>query len=573
MFANRKSMKHMKPTAVIVSLMLIFVMLASACTLDQVGNKVPAAAQAGGVRAWLDQPGSDATLPLAPFKLKAHAALEGGGVSQIVFLANSIPVGSVPTDGSQDLVYATYDWNPSEPGEYDIQAKAISAGGEALSGVAQICIASDTAAEGACAVKEQPPITITVTVSPTPTDTPTPVKDVTVNPSAAPDPVYYGICLKREPQSLVIKAKPGDVTDLLEVLARAWVESHNGSRDELPRQSLQKDADGGYSATFDLSKIDQKMMEGQPGRVVYTIALVNKNKETLVTTPEQSVKFLPCAATPTPVVKVEFKLSPTPDPVYIGSCLNKEPQIVTFDGYLSDTSAVAKALVKVDIVNAAGKQTHLFDQAMIKSGDRYTANISVKDVDPNLLGEQAGKLIFVMSLINDVGETYATSYAAAIRVLPCILTPVPEQPSSQDTTPPTIRGGGPSSGTAYFDPKGLDPKGCQPTNVSAQVTVKDASSLNAVNIYWYWASAGPGSAQSAPMAGRGSTFAFTFTPSKGDDKLLYYIRAADIYNNVAQSGTFSFAVVSCKKRTILKPIIMPTLELQIKPPIKIPQIK
>lgn len=578
MLAKKMSVNKLKPTAVIVSLTLIFIMLASACSLDEVGNSGSVAIQSGGARAWLDQPASDATLPMEPFKLKAHAALEGGGVSQIIFMANSVPLGAVPTDASQDLVYAEFDWNPSAPGKYDIQVKAISGAGEAPSGVAHLCITSGTGADDVCGAAPQPP-QADITITPTNTPTPTEVREITIETSASPDPVYLGDCLNDEPQSLVIEARPSNDRDAAEVLARAWVEASNGSRQELPKQAMKKNDAGVYTATYDLSDVSPKYLDNQSGRIVYTVSLIDKNKEAYLVSPEKFVTLQPCEPTPTPVVEVKFKLSASPDPVYLGTCKNKEPQVMTIDGYVSDDTAVAEARVKLILENTGGTQTQLFDQAMKKSEDHYTASISLKEVNVKLLDSQAGRLIYYMYLINDIDETYATSYKAAIRALPCIYTPIPEQPvvpeepeepaPSRDTNPPSISGGGPSSGTAYFDPNGIDPQRCQPTYVSFQVRVKDSSKISSVVVYYYWASAGAGSTQSAAMSGQAGTYSFTFSPSRGDDKLVYYVRATDVYNNVGQSGTFSFAVIACKARNIPKPIKVPTIAIR---PLIVPTI-
>ncbi len=61
-----------------------------ACT----GGTAPVSVTTSGLEAWIDQPSQpDGTvLPMEPFTLKAHARNQAnGGVSQIVFLVNSVP--------------------------------------------------------------------------------------------------------------------------------------------------------------------------------------------------------------------------------------------------------------------------------------------------------------------------------------------------------------------------------------------------------------------------------------------------------------------------------------------------
>jgi hypothetical protein len=99
-----------------------------------------------GVRVWIDQPVNGALLPMGPYPLKAHArdAL-GGGVQQIVFLINTIPLGTVNTDPTQPLVSAELAWNPSVSGQYRIQARAFGKNGAELSEEVLVCVGTSCA--------------------------------------------------------------------------------------------------------------------------------------------------------------------------------------------------------------------------------------------------------------------------------------------------------------------------------------------------------------------------------------------------------------------------------------------
>jgi hypothetical protein len=113
-----------------------------------------------GVRAWIDQPASGDSLPVGSYKLKAHARdSSGGGVERIVFLVNTIPLGTVNTNPTLPLVSAEFDWNASVPGEYRIQAQAFGRNGSALSTLVTVCVGPNCPSASA-------PITPTVTPTP-----------------------------------------------------------------------------------------------------------------------------------------------------------------------------------------------------------------------------------------------------------------------------------------------------------------------------------------------------------------------------------------------------------------------
>jgi hypothetical protein len=146
------------------------------------GTETNTADASGGLQAWLDQPPTGSSIPLAPFMLKAHASdIGGSGVSQISFLVNTIPVAAITTDPTLPLAYAETEWNPAAPGEYEIQAQAFNAEGWVFSDMATICVGDNC---GVMMVVAEAPTE--EGPSPTPTETDTPIPGVT--PSETPTP-------------------------------------------------------------------------------------------------------------------------------------------------------------------------------------------------------------------------------------------------------------------------------------------------------------------------------------------------------------------------------------------------
>jgi len=166
--------------------LLILVLAALALAACEPGAPEVAAVE-GGLTVWLDQPPNGANLPLAPFTLKAHASNPGGpGVSQINFLVNAVPVGTIATDETLPLAYAEVEWNPAAPGLYEIQAQAFNAEGWAFSDTAHVCVGGDCAL---ALVAEAPTEEVTEEVTPTETLTPIPGVTPTHTPTPANTPI------------------------------------------------------------------------------------------------------------------------------------------------------------------------------------------------------------------------------------------------------------------------------------------------------------------------------------------------------------------------------------------------
>lgn len=187
-------MKHKSFRARLIPLLLLAVVWLTACSESEIER----IASLAGPRVWLDQPVDGAALPIGSFMLKAHARDTSGGVRQIAFLVNGVPVGSVLTDVSAGLAYAEVSWNASVPGTYLLVAVASSANGaQSGSDPARVCVGS-ACDQGtpAPAIQVSPtaaPAAATAThtrtlVTPTATRTRTPVP-VQITPTRTATPV------------------------------------------------------------------------------------------------------------------------------------------------------------------------------------------------------------------------------------------------------------------------------------------------------------------------------------------------------------------------------------------------
>ncbi len=165
-------MKLPRIMRIVLLLALVIVTLAACLPGDVVAEG------SGGLKVWLDQPPTGASIPLAPFTLKAHASdIGGSGVSQVNLLVNDIPLAAIVTDTTLPLVYVETEWNPAAPGEYHIQAQAFNAEGWEFSDVAIVCVGDGCALPLVIAEATEeltPTETFTLIPGITPTNTPTP---------------------------------------------------------------------------------------------------------------------------------------------------------------------------------------------------------------------------------------------------------------------------------------------------------------------------------------------------------------------------------------------------------------
>jgi len=90
--------------------------------------------------------------------------------------------------------------------------------------------------------------------------------------------------------------------------------------------------------------------------------------------------------------------------------------------------------------------------------------------------------------------------------------------------------------------------------------VSDDSGVSSVVLFWYWASSGHSSSAYSVSVPDG---VYTFNPDHGNDTLVYWFEAWDIYNNHAASKAFSIAVSECAPPEPPKEI--PTTEVPAPP--------
>jgi len=275
----------------------------------------------------------------------------------------------------------------------------------------------------------------------------------------------------------------------------------------------------------------------------------------------------------------QFKVSASPQPVFLGQCRQGEPQVVSFAGSVSDATGATVVDIHTFLQNASGARQELFHVPMSPLGDNnFFAAYDLTKLDGKALGNQKGSLVFSMNLLDKDKKVFATSEEQSIIVAPCIYTvagnPVvtvppqqppqpppgqpPEQPPGQppliitteappeqppppqDYTGPSIDKGYPSADTIYFN-SGYS-KDCAPTSASVNAYVSDDSGVSSVVLFWYWASSGSSSSAYSVSVPDGG---YTFNPDHGNDTLVYWFEAWDIYNNHTASGVFKIAVGEC----------------------------
>lgn len=536
--------KKLIQTMIIVPLVLALGL--SACQ----GAPVGAISSSGGLRAWVDQPFDDVVLPLAPFTLKAHGSSEGGGITQITFLANGVPIGSVPTEAGQPLVYAESPWNPSAPGEYLIQAQAVGGGGSSISDSVRVCISSGEN-DTVCGPPQnlagenpgdQPKLDITIT----PTTGQKPPLDAELKVGAAPDPVYVGACTKGEPQVVTFEGYAGDSSEAIEVYIDATLQGVGGSWPFM--LALTASGGGGYMGTFDLTAADTSVIGDSNGSIVYTLQLMNDRKEFFATSVEKSIQVIPCIYGQQPplvmttVVPQQLPGGDTTPPsvkaqisanvIYYGG-KGCNPTSVTVTAYVTDNVAVARANI-FWYYAPGGDPYHAQTALMSGSGSNWSYTINPS---------QTGTIAYWVegwdtsnNHAQSQGPNTVTVVACQGQPPPVVTTEVPQQPPPppQDTTPPNIQVGSPSPDVIYSDPN------CGPTQTTVKVSASDDSGVAAIYVNWQYSSSGGGKDDAS-----GGSYTFP-APNKGDTSLSYWFEACDTLNNCATSKSFSVTVTDCK---------------------------
>ncbi|MCP4143604.1 MAG: hypothetical protein GY755_25510 [Chloroflexi bacterium] len=178
-----------------VSLMMVFFLNAcdgGATSLDS------------SAKAWFEYPFNGDILPMGPVTLVVYAA-DAGGVGSIQVTVNGeklslAPIASLAADGSTRLVRTDTVWQPTEEGEYIVEAVGVnSAGASGGSGTTRFCIVSCIPGKGSTPTpageeylkegSEEPKETVNDSESSTATPTPQESTEVATNtPTSAPPP-------------------------------------------------------------------------------------------------------------------------------------------------------------------------------------------------------------------------------------------------------------------------------------------------------------------------------------------------------------------------------------------------
>lgn len=399
---------------VILALLVIISLYLTAC------SSRPGVGTSTSMRAWLDQPPNGYTLPLETFPLIAHARQVGGGVKQINFMANSILLGSVNTDQSLELAEAVMDWNPSAPGEYQLQAVAYnSAGEEAYSEIAVVCI--EGTGGGGCPRMEM------VSVSPSPA-----ASDGTLKVGASPETLKIGANCSATSASINFEAFVEDMSGVIEVDIHGRMINNTTTTREI-LLPLHDSGGGGFTGTYIFSADDLAFFSGSDGKIAYTLSLMNERKEWFRSSEEKYVFIESCAKQGGTVVKV----GGVPNPVYIGKCTHGEATGIDFE---AGTDVNPSTFNRVDLAyvwfdpadtwvgTAVGTENRV---AMTPRSGGYWYHLDTSSAPGQL--DYGGTIKFRAILVNSTGTDVGYSEVSQIRIVSCSARPVTQVPTKTPT--------------------------------------------------------------------------------------------------------------------------------------------
>jgi hypothetical protein len=552
-----KMFKSIRPSNTVSAFFVLCAFLLAACNAPGTGGNL--IASGSGVRVWLDQPPTGVGLPVGAFTLKAHARdTAGGGVQKIVFLVNTIPLGTVNTDSTQPLVYGEFGWNPSVPGQYQIQAQAFNSTGSALSEIAVVCVGPDCTQDVAPAPIAPQPFAI----DPTPQTT---CKGAPVISAFAATPATLTAAGST---MLSWSASNADRVELagsgvvgLTGSQAASVSStttfnlvaYCGGKDNFVQKSVTVTVsaqaacsglpvvafsaspttiDAGGSSTLrwtvtnasEVALVNVGVVGGTGSRVVapgatttYTLTAFCGSKTNLV---EKSVT-------------VTVKPPPPPPPPPQTGC-SGTPNIAFF------TALPATITAKDSSVLSWGAVTNA-DSVSIDQGIGGVPAPGSRTVSPG------GTTIYTMTA--RCGNNAATKQATVtLNTAP----PPPPPPPPQDTTPPAISGVKPNSSMLTY------PSACSgyPNTLTVAASVTDPSGVASVQLYYrYVPSKGTASNWNAvtmsPLGGGSysgtvNVGSQAYTPlGGGNGNVEYYVSARDNPGNSGNSSTSSVIIQYC----------------------------
>ena len=297
--------------------MSIVVLLIS-CTMPGASTSTEADA---GLVAWLDQPLSGATIPLAPFALKSHAQMAGGGVEAIEFQINGVMLTSVSTDASLPLVFAEFEWNPSAAGEYKIRAVAIRGGVRSESAAALVCVSGEVKEASLGFSSSDCGESLAAPAGPTVESTPSQLQ-LDFKFGAAPNPVYYGQC-NAELRTLAFDAivydistgNPIDASLVSSVGARYVIRNAAGASGEF-LLSLTDLGGGMYQNSIDINEKALSTLGSGDGTIEFWIEVLDAGGATARSL-SQSLSLVDCkggVAITTTVPAPGITVPPPPPP-------------------------------------------------------------------------------------------------------------------------------------------------------------------------------------------------------------------------------------------------------------------
>lgn len=407
---------HIQPMKFLV-LLVFFSLIVAACG----SQSISAISSSGGARAWLDQPWDGVSIPLAPYTLKAHARQAGGGVTAIKFKVNDIEIGNVPTDSTLALAYAETPWNPSAPGQYLIQAVALTSGGEASSELARVCVGQDATNDcGGAPLPQQGG-----NQAGTPLDT---------KIGAGPDPVYYGQCSGAEQTTfmvdVVLVSPPATPVALVKMIY-----TYTGpSGTSYPFSAQMVDKGGGvYSGSASVASEAQAALGGAEGTITYFIVFSDASGNLLGQSQTGTLQIKPCGAA---AGAVDIKIGGSPNPVYYGNCSKGEPQVVNFEAAVADPTRVTDAVLAFRYLDSGGNPlTSDMTVAMTPMGGGvYTYAVSLPNTAPGGLAG-GGTLMFTGFGYDASKNMIAKSDPGYISINSC---QVPQQITTEAPPPPPV---------------------------------------------------------------------------------------------------------------------------------------
>ncbi len=420
---------------------LLFAVLLFALTACE-PDGFPRIASLGGPAVWLDQPPDGANLPLGAFRLKAHARDTSGGVRQITFLVNAVPIGSVDTDPAADLVYAEVTWNASVPGTYLLIASATNAGGTtSVSDPIRVCVGPSCAQTAA-------------TSAPAAIGTPTTSAQATATQTSAAQTGCTG-----KPNVASFTATPTSILAGANVTLRWTVTNAN--------EVAILGTDGSSSGLVPLSGTRNV---SPTSTTTFTLVALCGSKENLVEVPVVVTVTVPTATrtrtlTLAPAATATRTRTPTPVPQTGCSGL---PVIASFGTPTTINAGGSATLSWGAVTNADSVE---INQGIGGVGAPGSTTVSPASTTTYTMTARCGQ--------NNATRTVTISVTQ-------------QQQPPQDTTPPSIANLGGTPNPVFHT------TGCSSFTLTVTVNVSDASGVSSVTLNYAFANAN-GTALSSPF--------------------------------------------------------------------------